>query len=74
MVELPPVKMKALPGPDAENICCHLIGVILRHPAGYWSHNAHLMTVSLRSCIILGEIFADLIVLALHLLIMWWSH
>ncbi len=28
MVELSPVKMKALPGPDAENICCHLNGLI----------------------------------------------
>ena len=28
MVELSPVKMMALPGPDAENICCHLNGLI----------------------------------------------
>ena len=25
MVEVSPVKMKALPGPDAESICCHLV-------------------------------------------------
>ncbi len=30
MTELSPVKMKALPGPDAENICCHLHWVLSR--------------------------------------------
>ncbi len=35
MVELSPVKMKALPGPDAENICCVSLqdSGVIRHVA-----------------------------------------